>query len=136
MRNWTHLLLPALQIRGRIAADRRRIREQNHLRRNAAFAQPPCDHESIAAVVSLAAKDHDAARVQVGIIRPEVFGDGRAGVFHQLQAGHAVALAGEPIDFAHLVGGEGFHANARKWRCKAVIRCDLGADTQHPGVFA
>ncbi len=128
----THLLLPAFQIRGCIAADRRRIREQDHLRRNATFAQPSRDHKSIAAIISLAAQHHDAARMQVGIVRPEIFGNGCAGIFHQLQARHAVALAGEAIDFAHLAGGKCFHIGTTK----RLIRRNLFCGHPTPRVFA
>jgi hypothetical protein len=77
-------LLPVLEIDGRVAADRRPIGKQNYLRGAAAFSQSPGDHESIAAVISLPAQDDDAGRVQVRVVVPEVFGDGGAGIFHQL----------------------------------------------------
>jgi hypothetical protein len=64
--------------------------------------------ESIAAVVAFAAEDGDA--VVAGVFADDEAGDCGAGVFHQGGGGDAELIGGDAIDFAHLAGGEDFHA--------------------------
>ncbi len=73
----------------------------------AGFGEVTGSDESVAAVVALAAEDRDA--VVLGKFAENEPGDGRAGVFHQGGGGYAEALDREPVDFAHLAGGEYFH---------------------------
>src|SRR5262249_22911405 len=63
-----------------------------------------------AAIVSLAAKNDNAAIGEISKLLLEESDDARASILHQLQAGDAKALGGQPICFAHLSCGEDLHA--------------------------
>ncbi len=103
-------LLPAFQVHRGVALDGARIRKQEHLGDAAGFLQHPCDHEAVAAVVSLPAEHQNLSRRERGQFPAKKFRNRRARIFHQLQAGNGVPLGGEPVRFAHLCCGENFHA--------------------------
>ena len=105
-------LLPALQIRRRLAANRRRIGKEENAGRSARFAQTARHHHAVAAVISLAAENHDIARRQIGKVSLQIIRHARARVLHQLQAGNAVALGGQPVHLAHLFRGKHFHGSS------------------------
>ena len=69
--------------------------------------QSPRRHESVAAIVSLAAKNHDAHRR--GVMREHIIRDGCAGIFHQRERRHAEALAGGAIDGSHFRRADNLH---------------------------
>ena len=55
---------------------------------------------------------------QIGKMSLQIIRHARAGVLHQLQAGNAVALGGQPVGLAHLFRGKYFHIPsimARSW---------------------
>jgi hypothetical protein len=78
--------LPLLQIFQRIALHIRRRRAQHRIRTSAQPQQVPRRHKSVAAVVPLAAQDHNAALRHIRIARADIFRHTSPGVFHQRQA--------------------------------------------------
>src|SRR5207249_9571792 len=71
--------------------------------------QEPRCHQAVAAIVSFAAEHGNALRQSRRELAKNGVGDMFSCVFHQLQAGDAVALGGESIDFSHLGSSESFH---------------------------
>ena len=86
----------------------RRIRQQDDLNRLPSLMQLPRRHKSIAAVVALAAENHDL--LHRAIMREHMLRHGRPGIFHQRKRRHAEALAGGAVDGAHFRRSHNFHA--------------------------
>src|SRR5271157_790981 len=66
------------------------------------------DHEAVAAIVALAADDHDAIRLV--ILFEDELRDGRAGVLHQGERMDTKSLGGGAVDLAHFGSGGDLHA--------------------------
>lgn len=70
------------------------------------------DDESVSAIVPLATENDDATWAIDGPLCEEIVyavAYVATGVFHELQAGNAMVLDGEPVNFAHFGCGECFH---------------------------
>ena len=68
-----------------------------------------------------------------GKVSLQIIRHGRAGVLHQLQAGNAVALGGQPVGLAHLFRGKHFHG-IRSWHDPSRSQKNQMAAT-HPHFF-
>src|SRR5437762_12427019 len=66
--------------------------------------------KAVTTVVAFATDDADAPRFRI-LFKAELRHRG-AGILHQGERRDAVALGGDPIDLAHLGGGDDFH----RWR--------------------
>lgn len=64
--------------------------------------------ESVATIIAFAAEDGDSIGAWIFVY--DEAGDGRPRVLHQGGRGYAELLGGEPVDFAHLAGGEYLHS--------------------------
>src|ERR1700735_3204445 len=84
-----------------------RVRQQYYLNLLPLFTQSPRRHESIAAIISLAAKNHDAHRR--GVMQEHIIRDGCARIFHQRERRHAEALAGSAINSSHFGRADNLH---------------------------
>ena len=83
--------------------------KQHDLDRDFVFAQTARDDESIAAVVAPPAQNDDVHLFAADDHAQQGVASSTACVFHELQAGNAMAFDGEPVDFAHFRCGECFH---------------------------
>ena len=84
------------------------IGQQDDLHRLLCLMQLAGSHESVAAIVALAAEDHNLLGIEV--VRENIFRHGGPGIFHQRQGGDAEALAGRAVDGAHFCRSYDFHA--------------------------
>src|SRR5206468_2510439 len=88
--------------------------EKIYRRFQACFLKAPCDNKAISTVISFAAKNRRTACGYVAIASSQELEELRSSVFHQLQAGNAVALRGEAVHFPHFGSGESFHERFTK----------------------
>src|SRR5579859_1950037 len=84
-----------------------RVREENDLYVFALLMQSPRRDETVAAVVTFAAENHNPSHRVV--MSQDVLRDGRTRVLHQCERRHAEALAGGAVDSAHFRRGYDFH---------------------------
>ncbi len=102
-------LLPTLQVCCGIAAHRGCFSEEQDPRRSAPFAQTARHDQAITSIVALAAEDKNVMGGKIRKRVGQIIRDSRAGILHELQAGYAVAIGGEPVGLAHLFCGQNFH---------------------------
>ncbi len=91
----------------RIAPHIGRVRQQDDLHFLPLLMQPSRRHKAIAAVIPLAAENHDAPGRSM--MREHIIRHGRARILHQRERRHAEALAGGAINGSHLFCGNDFH---------------------------
>src|ERR1700721_2673619 len=93
--------------RGRVATQIDPIREEDDLNRLSLLMQMPGGDESVAAVVALAAENHNP--LCFAVIRKHMLRHGRSGIFHERKGWHAVALGGGVVNGAHFGRSNDFH---------------------------
>ena len=108
---------------GRLAAQLRRVRRQHHVQagRPQARVELARHHQAVAAVVALAAQDHDAVLAERRELLRQELHHAVAGVLHQDESGNA-ELHGAAVHFAHLGSGEHFHFWTSASLCSSLCR--------------
>jgi hypothetical protein len=84
----------------------------------------PRYNKPVAAVIPLAAKHTNVARLEPGVFgnSPESFGHPPTRSLHQLQAGNANPLNSQAVNFTHFLCGKNFHGRQEL----APASCRLG----------
>src|SRR4029077_3724646 len=102
---------PALQVDRSITVQLFGFREQVDFDDGLGHLHVPRYYQTISAVISLSTKHGDSAWMAFGSVDNLVtrFRDVAASGFHELQAGNAVALRGQAVNFAHFGSSENFH---------------------------